>query len=157
MRRKDREIKNPEIISNVIKHSEVCRLGMAKDNQPYVIPISFGYDGEAIYFHSAVNGKKIDYFEANNKVCFEFEHGVKLLPDDETPCDWSFSFQSVIGFGKIHELQTDEEKISGLEHIIRQYSDRNWDFSDRKLNNLRVWKIEIQEITGKQSKDKLEP
>ena len=153
MRRKDKEIKDQEIIENVIKNSEVCRLGMAKDNVPYVIPISFGYDGEAIYFHTAVKGKKIDYFEANNRVCFEFEHGVKLMPDDDTPCEWSFSFQSVIGYGRISEMLTDEEKINGLNYIIQQYSDRGWDFSDARLDNLRVWKIEIEEISGKQSDD----
>ena len=153
MRRKDKEIKDQEIIENVIKNSEVCRLGMSWDNEPYVIPISFGYDGGAIYFHTAVKGKKIDFFEANNRICFEFEHGVKLLPDDDTPCNWTFSFQSVIGFGRISEMLTDEEKISGLNHIIQQYSERPWDFSDARLDNLRVWKIEIDEISGKQSDD----
>jgi nitroimidazol reductase NimA-like FMN-containing flavoprotein (pyridoxamine 5'-phosphate oxidase superfamily) len=153
MRRKDRQIKDQEIIENVINNSEVCRIAMAKENRPYVIPISFGYDGDAIYFHSAVKGKKIDYFEANNLICFEFEHAVKLLPDDETPCEWSFSFQSVIGYGRISEMLTDEEKIDGLSHIIQQYSGRSWDFSDARLDNLRVWKIEIEEISGKQSDD----
>jgi nitroimidazol reductase NimA-like FMN-containing flavoprotein (pyridoxamine 5'-phosphate oxidase superfamily) len=27
-------------------------LGLAKDNSPYIVPVSFGYDGDAIYFHT---------------------------------------------------------------------------------------------------------
>ena len=153
MRRKDRLIENRTDIDAIIAGSDVLRIALSENDEPYLVPLSFGYDGEAIYFHTAVKGKKIDYFEANNRVCFEFEHGVKLMPDDDTPCEWSFSFQSVIGYGRISEMLTDEEKINGLNYIIQQYSDRGWDFSDARLDNLRVWKIEIEEISGKQSDD----
>ena len=153
MRRKDKEIKDRELISHIIKNCQVCRLGLAKDNTPYVIPVSFGYDGGAIYFHTAKEGKKIDYIEANNAVCFEFEHGVQLVPHESDPCKWTFSFQSVIGYGRIHELVDKSEKIEGLDQIMEQYSGQKWVFSEKMLNSIRVWRIMIEAISGKQSRD----
>src|SRR3972149_2288018 len=104
MRRKDSEIIERGLIDQTIRKSVVCRLGLAKDNVPYIVPVSFGYDGEAIYFHSAQQGRKIDFITANNRVCFEFEGAVHLLADESSPCNWTFSYQSVIGNGKVVEL-----------------------------------------------------
>jgi nitroimidazol reductase NimA-like FMN-containing flavoprotein (pyridoxamine 5'-phosphate oxidase superfamily) len=78
MRRKDKEVTDQELISRIIRSCQVCRLGLAKDDAPYIFPVSFGYDGTAIFFHTAREGKKIDYINANSVVCFEFEHGVHL-------------------------------------------------------------------------------
>jgi hypothetical protein len=155
MKRKDKEITDQALISDIIRKCQVCRLGLAKDDAPYIVPVSFGYDGNAIYFHTAREGKKIDYITANNAVCFEFEHGVELVPDESNPCKWTFSFQSVIGSGRIHELVTRSEKIEGLNQIMAHYSGQEWVFSEKNLDNLRVWKITIETISGKQSKDKI--
>ncbi len=89
----------------------------------------------------------------NNKVCFEFESGVEIISDEDKPCSWSFSFQSVIGFGKAEELSSREDKVKGLEYIMGQYSDKKWDFSKIPIDKICVWIINIESMTGKQSLD----
>ncbi len=153
MRRKEKEIQDQTDISQIIRKCEVCRLGLSQNNIPYIVPISFGYDGEALYFHSTGSGKKMDMLSVNSNVCFEFESDVKLVTNEDKPCNWSFSFQSVIGFGKAEELVSQEGKIEGLKRIMEQYSDKKWDFPEMPLKKLRVWKIKIESITGKQSMD----
>ena len=86
---------------------------MSQDNRPYIVPVSFGYHENGIYFHSARSGKKIDMLSANNRVCFEFESGVMLKQSETAPCDWSFAFKSVIGFGYVEELSKMKIKASG--------------------------------------------
>jgi len=153
MRRKDKEIEDSARISEVIRKCQVCRIGLAKDNKPYIVPVSFGYDGSFIYFHSAREGKKIDFISVNNEVCFEFEYGTEVVSNKERPCNWTFSFQSVIGYGKVEELESEKNKAEGLGQIMKQYSTQSWEFSDKALKNIRVWKIYIESMTGKQSKD----
>ena len=153
MLRKDKEIMDRKFISQIIKNCQVCRLGLAKDNSPYIVPVSFGYDGDAIYFHTTKKGKKLDYINANNEVCFEFECGVQVLPNESSPCNWSFSFQTVIGYGHVQELLGIKEKREALNIIIKQYSDQDWSISEEKIETVRVWKILITSITGKQSID----
>jgi uncharacterized protein len=151
MRRTDKEIASREEMDEIIRGSHVCRIALAIDNMPYIVPVSFGYDGESIYLHTAKEGKKINYFESNNNICFEFERNVKLFRDQYNACKWSFSYESVIGFGKIYELESLEHRKKGINKIMSQYSGKEWAFGDDKLINIRVWKINIISITGKRS------
>jgi uncharacterized protein len=154
MRRTDKEITDETLISQIIEKAQICRLGLAKDNIPYVLPVSFGYDGKVIYFHTAKEGRKIDFMTANDRVCFEFEHGVQLIQSESNPCKWTFSFQSVIGYGRVQELTELPEKTAGLNQMMKHYSGREWPFSADDLAGIRVWRIAIESLTGKQSKDK---
>ena len=151
MRRTDKEIGSREEINAIIRGSHVCRIALAMDNMPYIIPVSFGYDGESIYIHTAKEGKKINYFKNSNNVCFEFERNVKLIGNQENACKWTFFYESVIGFGKIHELESLEQREVGLNRIMSQYSGKKWVFGEDPLKNIRVWEIEITSITGKRS------
>ena len=156
MRRTDKEITDRVLMSQIIDNAQVCRLGLVMDNTPYILPVSFGYDGRAIYFHTAKEGRKIGFLAANTQVCFEFEHGVQVIRHDSSPCKWSFSFQSVIGYGTVLELTEPTEKLDGLNHIMTHYSGRGWPISAKDAEDIRVWKITIESLTGKQSKDKFD-
>jgi nitroimidazol reductase NimA-like FMN-containing flavoprotein (pyridoxamine 5'-phosphate oxidase superfamily) len=154
MRRHDREIVSREEIDAVIRQADVCRLALADNDEPYLVPVSFGYDGEAIYIHTASKGKKIDFFTANPRVCFEVEANVQIIADDDKACNWTFEFESVIGHGEIRELVSESDKAGGLNHIMRHYSGREWPFAPKDLETTRVWRIEIESVTGKRSAEK---
>ena len=93
MRRKDKEIPRRREIDAIIRGSEVCRLAFAVENEPYIVPVSFGYDGTSLFFHTAASGKKIEFLEANNRICFEFDRNVRLQTDPETSCKWTFLYE----------------------------------------------------------------
>jgi nitroimidazol reductase NimA-like FMN-containing flavoprotein (pyridoxamine 5'-phosphate oxidase superfamily) len=150
--RTDKEISDRRQIDEIIRGSLVCRVAMAKDNAPYVVPMSFGYDGAAIYLHTAPDGKKIEHFLANPQVCFEFERNVELRRDPQIACKWSFNFESVIGYGTISELAEPTQKEHALNEIMRQYSGKTWPFESASVAKVRAWKIAITSMTGKQSK-----
>lgn len=155
MRRKDKEIQGRDLIEQVMAKAQVCRLGLCKDNMPYVVPVSFGYDGTFVFFHTAREGMKLDYLASNRRVCFELEHDVKVIPNPEEACEWSFSFYSVIGFGTVEEIVDPQRKAYALNQIMGHYSNREWSFSERSLEKTRLWCISIERVTGKQSKDKI--
>ena len=118
------------------------------------MPVSFGYDGRAIYIHTAKSGRKIDFIESNSRVCFELETNVSLKTNDHDACDWTFEFESVIGYGTVVELETAEEKSMGLNQIMLHYSGREWDIGEAAAATTRVWRIDIESITGKRSLEK---
>ena len=151
MRRTDREITSRERIDEVIRGCEVCHLGMAYGDQPYVVPVSFGYDGTSVYFHSAREGRKIDFITANPRVCVQFERRVVLMPSETEACEWSFAFESAIGFGVVKELQDPGSKAFGLNEIMQHYSGRGWELEASTLARTRVWRVSVEELTGKQS------
>ena len=154
MRRHDKEISSRGRIDEIIRSADVCRIAFADAGEPYIVPVSFGYDGEAIYLHTARKGRKIDFIGANNRVCFEFESNVSLKTDDSDACNWTFEFESVIGYGTITELETAEDKTHGLNQIMLHYSGREWDIDEAATATTRVWRIDVESVTGKRSHEK---
>ena len=43
MRRNEKEIKDLSVIESIIKKAKVMRLALCDGNQPYIIPLNFGY------------------------------------------------------------------------------------------------------------------
>ncbi|MEE4273229.1 MAG: pyridoxamine 5'-phosphate oxidase family protein [Thermoanaerobaculales bacterium] len=151
MRRSDKEIADRPEINEIIHGCHVCHLALAVNTEPYVVPVSFGLEGESVYFHTAKHGKKIDMMTSNPRVCVQFERGVELVADGDDACSWTFCFESVIGFGTVVELLDEAEKTRGLNHIMMHYSGRIWSFEERSLASTRVWRIDLDELTGKRS------
>ena len=72
----------------------VGRLGCARDNQPYIVPISFYFDpaGRCLYSF-ATAGQKIDWMRSNPRVCLEVDE----IGDE-------FHWNSVLVIGRFEEL-----------------------------------------------------
>lgn len=150
MRRKDKEITDSSIIDEIIRKSDVCRLAMVDGRKPYLVLLSFGYEGNSLYFHSALKGLKIDILRSNPNVCFEFDVPGELITG-ESPCKWSVQYQSVIGFGKAEFLEKPDEKRDAFRVIMAHYSDQQFEFSDEKQQAVAMFKVSISELKGKQS------
>ena len=75
MRRIDRLVNGSGQIGAILDECKTCRIAMADEGSPYVVPLSFAYrfDGETLtlYFHSAKEGRKIEILRKNPAVCFE--------------------------------------------------------------------------------------
>ena len=149
MRRKDKQIESA-LVADVLSRAKVCRLGLCAENRPYVVPLCFGYEDNALYFHCASQGKKLDIIRENNNVCFEVDIDCKITEADKA-CDWGIKFKSVIGFGKAMFVDDAEQKRKALDIIMKQYSEKSFDYPDKSIDNTTIIKIEIETMTGKQS------
>ena len=155
MRRTDREIINPQESSAVIQECQVCRLALSRDGQLDIVPLSFRYDRNALNFHTAAEGMKIDPRTANPAVGFEFGTAVERIMWADPPCQWSLYSQSVIGTGTLRELPDGEEKIHGLHEIVSCFAGCTRAFyQQQQLENNRVWKLTIEIISGMRSAGK---
>lgn len=153
MRRSDREIKDLKTINEIISGCYCCRLGFADNGKPYIVPLNFGHIEEngkhTFYFHSAAEGRKLDLIRQNGYAGFELDRGYELHPG-EIACTCSAAFQSVIGSGKIHIVETPEEKRAGLEAIMRQATGKsNWSFSDEHVAEVCVIRLDVEELSCK--------
>ena len=157
VRRLDKEIADRAGIDAVIEAAEVCRLAFARGDEPYVVPVSFGYDGEALYFHSAPRGRKLEFIAANPRICFELEADVALHVNADDPCAWTFAYRSVIGYGTVIELTSVGDKSAGLNRIMQHYSGSEWPIGAAAVATTRVWRIDIESLTGKRSPAELTP
>lgn len=150
MRRKERKIEDQAIIQNILNTSQICRIGLSDTDYPYILPLNYGYSDNALYFHCAPEGRKIDLIRKNNKVCFEIESDYRLVTD-EVSCKWTSEFRSLIGIGTIEILNSAEEKVKGLDIIMKQHGKEDNQYPPKMLDKLLVLKLNIKELSGKQT------
>lgn len=152
MRRKDRAVVSKEGIEKIIGKAEVLRIAFSNNQQPYIVPVNFGYHENTFYVHCANMGKKLDMIKTNPNVAFELEGSVELIKGD-VPCKFTMAYESVVGSGTASIVDDTQKKIVGLNHIMKQYSDEvTLKYNKNLVDQIVIVKIEVNEMTGKKSK-----
>ncbi|AYD39960.1 pyridoxamine 5'-phosphate oxidase family protein [Clostridium fermenticellae] len=151
MRRKDRKIKNDEAFK-ILKNSTYGILSTISENgYPYGIPINFILFNDSIYFHSALEGHKIDNIAKNSKVSFCVVGQNQVLSKE-----FSTKYESVIIFGKAVNVSDDDEKNKILLEILNKYSPDYIKEGKEYIKNAskatKIIKINIEHISGKSNK-----
>lgn len=135
MRRNDREVKNMEKIQEILDTCKICRLGMADNNEVYIVPMNFGYEFEGenliLYFHGAREGRKLELIRKNSVVGIEMDCGHELV-EGSAACQYSYYYGSVIGGGEAEIVEEPAEKVKALEVIMRHQTGK--DFPDFTAN-----------------------
>ncbi|MCQ1536135.1 pyridoxamine 5'-phosphate oxidase family protein [Methanosarcina sp. KYL-1] len=145
-------IQDPQQIEAILAKAKFIRLALSdpETGNPYLIPLSFGYEDNAIYLHGSASGKKIDIIRKNNKVCFEADIETEVITSDD-PCNYNVRYRSVIGYGRAQILEGYDEKVEGLTVLSEHYGKEGpFEFEEEKVKRLCVIKIEIERMTGKE-------
>ncbi len=151
MRKQNQEIKDTQIIEEILSKSEICRVAMIDDGEPYLLPFNYGYKDNCIYIHSAPAGKKIDILKKNNRVCFEIEYKAEVVKHAD-PCKWATRYRSVIGYGDIEIITDTKQKKAGLD-IIMAHNGKTGEhiYQEKQVDAMFILKLNITSVTGKQS------
>jgi uncharacterized protein len=150
MRRPEKQIENPVLIDEIIKQGRELSLAMIDGDRPYVIRMNYGYENNAIYLHCARKGKKLDCIRNNPNVCFEISEVMERI-DGEKACQWSTHFRGLIGRGTAHIIDDRDEKIKGYDVLMGHFGGPTGHYDERNLKGSLVIRIDIEELTGKQS------
>lgn len=152
MRRAEQEIKDRATVEDVLGKAVYLTLGLCREGEPYVVPVSFGYADGRIYFHTGARGLKMDILRANPWVSFSAV--VEAVPvKGETPCQWNMDYQSVVGFGRAVILEDEAAKVEGLRVITAHYAGPGeYEFPPDKVRAATVVRIDPENMTGKRGK-----
>ena len=90
----------PEEIDDVLRSEAIGRIGCYAFGRPYVVPITYAFDGVAVYGHSR-EGLKLRMMRSHPTVCFEVDRF-------ESASSW----RSVIALGTFSELESNEAEIA---------------------------------------------
>lgn len=160
MRRKDRQISDPGEIDHILERAEVCRLALADDNVPYIVAMNYGYrpgPRPALFLHCAAQGKKLDIIRRNNLACFQVSLGHQLI-ETQVRCNCGMQYQSVVGMGHISVLTDYDEKIEGLNCLVRHYHGQDRPrYTPAYVNATTVLRLDIEELTGKRCEGPSKP
>ena len=152
MTKRERQITDPEQIREILDKGKILHLGLAVDNEPYVVPMNYGYtmyDGTlTLYLHSALQGKKLDMLRANPKVFFEID--CDLMPfEGQLPCQYGLAYSSLMGRGTARILEDVEEKMQAMTLLMKTQTDKDFEFNERLVSIVAVIRIDVAEYTAK--------
>jgi len=153
--RPDREITSAEEIAELLKKGKYVTIALCRDNEPYLVTLSYGYDSanNALYFHTAHEGMKMDFLKANPDVCASIIDDGGYIQDE---CKHPFKTLIIRGtLNVVHDLEEKrygmhvllnhlEEKPSVVQHLMLE--------SEGLFSKMAVLKLEIQELHGKAGK-----
>jgi len=148
MRRKESRMNEQEAVK-VLEEGLYGNLAtIGEEGYPYSIPLNYVYADNAIYFHSAPEGHKLDNIKYNNRVCFGVVGTFRIIPEK-----FDTNYESAVVFGKACEVTDEKEKKKALLLLVEKYSkdymEEGKKYIEKSLNRVSVFKIEIEHLTGK--------
>ena len=152
MTKRERQVTDPEQILRILDAGKVLHLGLAVDNEPYVVPMNYGYtmeDGKlTLYLHSALQGKKLDMMRANPNVFFEID--CDLMPfEGRVPCQYGLVYSSVMGRGTARIVEDVEEKKQAMTVLMKTQTGKDFTFENRLVSIVSVIRLDVSEYTAK--------
>ncbi|MFT3754294.1 MAG: pyridoxamine 5'-phosphate oxidase family protein [Paludibacter sp.] len=135
----------------IIKQCDICFVGFVEeDGTPYVIPMNFGYMDNQIILHSGPEGKHLNLLKLNNRICVTFCTKHKLVyQHPDVACSYSMTSKSVVCKGSVTFVEDIREKEELMNVLMKNYTDRPFKYSTPALTNVKVWRVTVDEMTGK--------
>ena len=152
MTKRELQITDENQIRAILDTAKVLHLGMCVDNEPYVVPMNYGYMMEngrlVLYLHSAMQGKKLDMIRANSRVFFELDCD-RIPFEGEKPCQYGLSYASVMGRGEARIISDVEEKMKALTLLMKTQTGKDFEFNEKLVSIVAVIRIDVAEFTAK--------
>ncbi len=152
MRKSEREITEITEIIDILLKGKYATISLCRNDEPYLVTLSYGYDRaeNALYFHAAPLGLKLDFIKANPNACGTVieDHGYVVDQCEQ-------NFRSLVFFGTMsivddlddmkHAMNILLEHLEGEPEPIKQ---RNVP-DDESYKKVSMLKFKITEMTGK--------
>lgn len=138
-----------DYLEAVIKKAIYFHVAFSVDDQPYIVPMNFGYHGGVFYVHSKPKGKKLDMLAQNPKVAFTLQTDVETLHDAEEAENCTMRYMSVMGEGVAERVNDRAEKVIALDAVCDQYDLKPYEYNEKMLNAIAIIKITPTKMTGK--------
>jgi len=154
------EIKDKEIIYDILDQAEYGTLALCVDDVPYAVPMNFVRIDNDIYFHGALKNKKMKMLSTNPQVSFSVVENYALIDSDFSTtkglaCPATQFFKSVSVEGIVTIVENREEKAKVFTALMQKlqpkggykpFSDVEYDSA---IKSTAVVKMEVSHLSCK--------
>jgi len=150
--RPNRELTDESEISAILKNGKYSVISMCRDNEPYIVTLSYGYDSEknSLYFHCSPRGLKLDFINANPQVCATvIEDGGYVVNE----C--GHNYRTAVFWGAIKIVSDLDEKKHGMKVLLNHLENQPEIIKEKLLKSddfyskMAILRLDINEIHGK--------
>ena len=150
--RRRRQALSAEETAAILRRGTHGVLALAGDGgYPYAVPISYVYDGENLYFHSARAGHKLDAAAREERASFCVVDQSRVVPEENTNY-----FRSAIVFGRIRVVEDEAEARSAMDRLAEKYApesteERRAAAVEKAWRSLCVLRLTVEHMSGKEA------
>lgn len=153
--RPNRELTTDAEIQGILTNGKYAVISMCRDNEPYVVTLSYGYESETntLYFHCSKQGLKLDFLNSNPRVCATVIEDGGYVPNE---CE--HNYKTVVFWGNMGIIADLEEKKHGMG-VLLKHLESSPDViksmllkSDEAYSRMEILKLEILQIHAKAGK-----
>jgi nitroimidazol reductase NimA-like FMN-containing flavoprotein (pyridoxamine 5'-phosphate oxidase superfamily) len=139
-------------IDLIINKTIVCHVAMVENEGiPYVLPFNFGYKDGRLFIHCAPEGKKIEVWKHNPRVCVAFSSDYEMrIQSEKVACSYSMKYRSVLVHGELKAITSYDDKINVLEIFMEKYAGKtNFSYNRPAVDNVKVFEVIIDRVEGR--------
>jgi nitroimidazol reductase NimA-like FMN-containing flavoprotein (pyridoxamine 5'-phosphate oxidase superfamily) len=148
----ERAAYDKETIYKILDDALICHVGIAVDNQPFVIPTIHARRGDALLLHGATTSRLFNHIQAGNPICV-----ATTLLDGLVVARGIFhnsmNYRSVVLFGVGHVIDDPDEKYHALHALTERVMPGRWDDARRpnkkELRATTIIELPIESATAK--------
>lgn len=125
---------------------------LGDEGYPYAVPLDFFYRDGRLYFHSAVEGHKVDALKACDKASF-----CVIDKGEQEEGDWALWFNSVICFGRVRLVEDRDETEAIARDLGLKYYPTEREVEDeikRDIHRVLCLELTVEHMTGKRVHEK---
>src|SRR5437764_10553871 len=151
-REPERAVYDREAAYRILDEGFICHVGFSVDEQPFVIPTSYGRKDANLYIHGSAASRMLRQLKQAVPVCVTITllDGLVLA---RSVFNHSMNYRSVVVIGKATLVDDPSEKLAALrvrsEHILPGRWDNARQPNERELKATSVLRLPIKEFSAK--------
>jgi len=151
-RKPERGDRRRDTIHAVIDEALVAHVGFVVDDQPFVIPMTYGRDGDVLYLHGSVANRTLRALDTSPRVCATFTllDGLVLA---RSHFHHSMNYRSVVLLGTARRVRDAARCRRALgcivDHVVPGRTSEARPPSDAELRQTAVVELPIEEASAK--------
>jgi nitroimidazol reductase NimA-like FMN-containing flavoprotein (pyridoxamine 5'-phosphate oxidase superfamily) len=152
VREPQRAVYDRDTVNQILDECFLCHVGFAVEGQPYVIPTSYGRDGDTLYIHGSAASRMLRNLDQGVPVCITVTlvDGLVLA---RSVFNHSMNYRSVVILGTATLVNDPAEKLAALRALSEHIIPHRWDDSrppnEKELKATSVLRLPISEFSAK--------
>jgi len=156
VREPQRAVYDRDAVNQILDEALLCHVGFVansnSDFQPFVIPMSYGRDGDVLYIHGSPASRMLRHLEQGVPVCITVTlvDGLVLA---RSVFNHSMNYRSVVILGTATLVEDPAEKLAALRALSEHILPHRWDDSrqpnEKELKATSVLRLAINEFSAK--------
>lgn len=150
IRRQDRLL-DLENSYSLLHQGKVGYLALVDEKHPYVIPLNYYVEENIIFFHCALEGRKLDIIARNPRFCFAVSE-MDEIKTGPSACDFGAYYRSVLAYGHAHIVDEEPLKSDILTKLTEKYCPPGLSYTPvtpERASATVLVALEIEKLDGK--------